>query len=56
MRLPGFIPGFHLSHWAVANDVLTRDKEGNWKGGTKLGGGTAVGVAIGGLTGGVTGR
>jgi hypothetical protein len=40
---------------AVATDVLTRDKEGHWKGATKIGGGTAVGAAIGGLTGGVTG-
>jgi hypothetical protein len=35
--------------------VLTRDREGHWMGGTKIGGGTAVGAAIGGLTGGVTG-
>ncbi|HEY3990912.1 MAG TPA: hypothetical protein VGM02_16550 [Acidobacteriaceae bacterium] len=40
---------------AVATDVLTRDKEGHWKAGTKIGGGTVVGAAIGGLTGGVTG-
>jgi hypothetical protein len=40
---------------AVATDVLTRDKEGHWKSGAKIGGGTAVGAAIGGLTGGVTG-
>jgi hypothetical protein len=39
----------------VATDVLTRDKEGHWKSGAKIGGGTAVGAAIGGLTGGVTG-
>jgi hypothetical protein len=40
---------------AVATDVLTRDKEGHWKSGSKIGGGTALGAAIGGLTGGVTG-
>jgi hypothetical protein len=40
---------------AVATDVLTRDKDGHWKSGVKIGGGTAVGVALGGLTGGVTG-
>jgi hypothetical protein len=40
---------------AVATDMLTRDKQGHWKSGTKIGGGTAVGAAIGGLTGGVTG-
>jgi hypothetical protein len=35
--------------------MLTRDRGGHWKGGTKIGGGTAVGAAISGLTGGVTG-
>jgi hypothetical protein len=40
---------------AVATDVLTRDKDGHWKSGVKIGGGTAVGAALGGLTGGVTG-
>jgi hypothetical protein len=44
-----------VNNAAVATDVLTRDKEGHWKGATKIGGGTAVGAAIGGLTGGVTG-
>ena len=34
--------------------MLTRDREGHWKGGTKIGGGTGVGAAIGGLTGGVS--
>ena len=40
---------------AVATDVLTRDKEGHWKSGAKIGGGTVLGAAIGGLTGGATG-
>lgn len=40
---------------AVATDVLTRDKDGHWKSGVKIGGGTVAGAALGGLTGGVTG-
>jgi hypothetical protein len=40
---------------STLTDVLTRGKDGHWKSGTKIGGGTALGAAVGGLTGGVTG-